>query len=120
MEAVGQPTGGVAHDFNNLLTVIIGNLGFIEGRAGDNDGIRQLAAAARRAADRGAKLTAQLLAFSRQQRLNPKVIYADHLIREFQGLIRRAIGEAVELKLITDEQLWPCHVDAAQLETALL
>ena len=120
MEAVGQLTGGVAHDFNNLLTVVIGNLAFIEGRAGDNDGVRQLAAAARQAADRGAKLTAQLLAFSRRQRLNPKVIYADHLIHEFQGLVRRAVGEAVEVKLITDEQLWPCHVDAAQLETALL
>src|SRR5260221_7257804 len=120
MEAVGQLTGGIAHHFNNLLTVVSGNLAFIESRAGDNHDVRQLAAAARQAADRGAKLTAQLLAFSRGQRLNPKVIYADHLIHEFQGLIRRAIGEAVELKLITDEQLWPCHVDAAQLETALL
>jgi signal transduction histidine kinase len=120
MEAVGQLTGGVAHDFNNLLMVVLGNLALIEGRAGVNDSIRQLAAAARKAADRGAKLTAQLLAFSRRQRLNPKVVYADVLIREFQGLIRRAVGEACDIKLITDEQLWPCHVDPAQLETALL
>jgi signal transduction histidine kinase len=120
MEAVGQLTGGVAHDFNNLLTVVIGNLAFIERRAGDNDGVRQLAAAARQAADRGAKLTAQLLAFSRRQRLNPTVIHADHLVHEFLGLIRRAVGGAIEVKLITDEQLWPCQVDPAQLETALL
>ncbi len=120
MEAVGQLTGGVAHDFNNLLTVIIGNLAFIEDRAGDNDGVRKLAADARRAADRGAKLTAQLLAFSRGQRLNPKVIYVDHLVREFRALLDRAVGEAVEVRLNTAERVWPCRVDAAQLETALL
>ncbi len=74
MEAVGQLTGGVAHDFNNLLTVVSGNLELIERRAGDNERVRRLAEAARQAADRGAKLTAQLLAFSRRQRLNPKVV----------------------------------------------
>jgi signal transduction histidine kinase len=120
MEAVGQLTGGVAHDFNNLLTVVLGNLVFIERRAWDNDSVRKLAAAARQAADRGAKLTAQLLAFSRRQRLNPKVVCAYHLIHEFQGLIRRAVGVGCEIKLTTDEQLWPCYVDPVQLETALL
>ncbi|MDB5406765.1 MAG: hypothetical protein JWL84_1677, partial [Rhodospirillales bacterium] len=120
MEAVGQLTGGVAHDFNNLLAVVAGNLTFIEDGAGDNDSVTRFAAAARQAVDRGAKLTAQLLAFSRRQRLSPKVVYAHHLIHEFQWLIHRAVGEAVEVKLITDEQLWPCHVDPAQLETALL
>ncbi|WP_024506309.1 ATP-binding protein [Bradyrhizobium sp. ARR65] len=120
MEAVGQLTGGVAHDFNNLLMVITGNLELIEERAGDNDSIRQLAASARNAAYRGASLTTQLLAFSRRQKLNPKPIYVGHLVRDFQELIRRALGESCELKLIIDDQLWPCQVDPAQLETALL
>jgi PAS domain S-box-containing protein len=120
MEAVGQLTGGIAHDFNNLLTLVGGNLELIESHATANDTIKQFAAAGRQAADRGAKLTAQLLTFSRRQRLDPKLVHAGHLIGEFQGLIRRAVGDGCEIKLIIDEQLWPCHVDPAQLETALL
>jgi signal transduction histidine kinase len=119
MESVGQLTGGVAHDFNNLLTVVSGNLELIEAAA-DNGKVRQYAAAARRAADRGATLTAQLLAFSRRQRLHPKLVRASELICEFQGLIRQAIGGGCELKLRTDEQLWLCHVDPSLLETAIL
>src|SRR5258707_7801254 len=83
MESVGQLTGGVAHDFNNLLTVISANLELIEGAA-DTGNVRQCAEAARRAADRGAKLTAQLLAFSRRQALRPKLVNANELISEFQ------------------------------------
>jgi signal transduction histidine kinase len=120
MEAVGQLTGGVAHDFNNLLMVISGNLELIDDRAGENDCIRRLAASARKAADRGASLTAQLLAFSRKQTLNPKAVNASALVRDFEGLIRRAIGEGCAVKLVSDEPLYPCHVDPAQLETALL
>jgi signal transduction histidine kinase len=120
MEAVGQLTGGVAHDFNNLLMVISGNLELIESRARDSDSIRQLAASARKATDRGASLIAQLLAFSRRQKLNPKPVHAGALIGEFLGLIRRAIGEGCEVRLVSDDQLWACHVDTAQLETALL
>jgi len=120
MEAVGQLTGGVAHDFNNLLMVISGNLELIEHRAADNSGIRELTTVARRAVDRGASLIAQLLAFSRRQKLNPKRVQADALIRDFRRLIHRAVGEACEVKLLVDEKLWPCHTDPAQLETALL
>ena len=120
MEAVGQLTGGVAHDFNNLLMVISGNLELIDDRAGDNDSVRQLAASARKAADRGASLIAQLLAFSRRQKLNPKPVHVGALIRDFGGLIRRAIGEGCEIKFVFDDHLYPCHVDPAQLETALL
>ena len=120
MEAVGQLTGGIAHDFNNLLMVIVGNLELIVDRASDTDSVRQLAVSARRAADRGASLTAQLLAFSRRQTLNPRPIYADQLIQDFQILIRRALAEGYELKLLADEELWPCLVDPAQLQTALL
>jgi signal transduction histidine kinase len=119
MESVGQLTGGVAHDFNNLLTVISANLELIE-CAADNDEVRRSTAAARRAADRGAKLTGQLLAFSRRQALKPKLVNANQLISEFEVLIRQAVGDGCEVKLRTDEELWPCHVDPSLLETALL
>jgi PAS domain S-box-containing protein len=119
MESVGQLTGGIAHDFNNLLMVASGNLELIEGAAVDGR-VRQFAERARRAVDRGAKLTGQLLAFSRRQRLNPRLVNANELISEFQGLMRQAVGEACEVKLLTDGPLWLCHVDSALLETALL
>jgi signal transduction histidine kinase/HAMP domain-containing protein len=119
MESVGQLTGGVAHDFNNLLTVVSGNLELVEA-ATDVRKVRKFAAAAQRAIDRGAKLTAQLLAFSRRQTLNPKVFNANQRISEFQGLIRQAVGAGYEVKLRTDDQLWLCHVDPSLLETALL
>ena len=119
MESVGQLTGGIAHDFNNLLTVVSANLELIE--AGDDiHKVRQLATAALRAVDRGAKLTAHLLAFSRRQVLNPKPINAYQLVSEFEGLVYRAVGEACQVKVRTDKGLWLCHVDPALLETALL
>ncbi|MET4171076.1 signal transduction histidine kinase [Bradyrhizobium sp. LA6.1] len=119
MESVGQLTGGVAHDFNNLLAVVSGNLDLIE-RAANDGKIRRFAATARRAADRGAKLTAQLLAFSRRQKLNPKLINANELISNFQGLVRQAVGAECEVRLKIDERLWLCQVDPSLLETALL
>jgi signal transduction histidine kinase/HAMP domain-containing protein len=119
MESVGQLTGGVAHDFNNLLTVVSANLELIED-AEDIGKVRRFAAAGRRAVDRGTKLTAQLLAFSRRQVLNPKLVNANQLISEFQGLIRQAVGGGCEVMVRTDERLWLCHVDPTLLETALL
>jgi signal transduction histidine kinase len=119
MESVGQLTGGVAHDFNNLLTVVSGNLELIDG-ATDNGRVRQFAAAARRATERGAKLTGQLLTFSRRQKLNPKLVNANQLIVDFEGLIRQAVGGRCELRLRTAEPLWHCHIDLSLLETALL
>lgn len=119
MESVGQLTGGVAHDFNNLLTVASANLELIE--AGQDIGeARRFAAGARRAIDRGAKLTAQLLAFSRRQVLNPKPVDANQLLSEFQGLIRQAVGETCRIKVRADDGLWLCRVDPALLQTALL
>jgi signal transduction histidine kinase len=119
MESVGQLTGGIAHDFNNLLMVVSGNIELIE-EATDHGRVRQFAAIARRAIDRGTKLTAQLLAFSRRQKLKPELVNANKQVAEFQGLIRQAVGGGCEVKLRTDEQLWLCHVDPSLLETALL
>jgi PAS domain S-box-containing protein len=120
MEAVGQLTGGVAHDFNNLLMAVAGYLTFIEENATDKEQVGHFAAAARRAVDSGAKLTAQLLAFSRRQTLKPAVVHVDRLIRDFDGLLRQAVGSRCELQVTSHPQLWACYIDAAQLETALL
>ncbi|HEY1983060.1 MAG TPA: ATP-binding protein, partial [Xanthobacteraceae bacterium] len=120
MEAVGQLTGGVAHDFNNLLTVVCGNLELIEKCAADSSKVQRFAAAAQHAADRGAKLTSQLLAFSRRQTLNPKLVNASRLLCDFQEIIRRAVGTKCEFKVLNDESLWLCHVDPSLLESALL
>jgi CheY-like chemotaxis protein len=99
--------------------VISANLELIEGAA-ETSNVRRCAEAARRAADRGAKLTAQLLAFSRRQALRPKLVNANELISEFLGLMRQAVGDGCEVELQTDEELWLCHVDPSLLETALL
>jgi nitrogen-specific signal transduction histidine kinase len=120
MEAIGQLTGGVAHDFNNLLMVISANIELIERAEADQGKIRELAAAARKAADRAANLTAQLLAFSRRQKLIPKPVYADQLIRDFEEVIKQAAGDGCDFRLLIEQQPWPCHVDPAQLQTALL
>jgi signal transduction histidine kinase len=120
MEAIGQLTGGVAHDFNNLLMVVSANLELIERAETDTGNVRELAVAARKAADRAANLTAQLLAFSRRQKLTPKPVFADRLIRDFQEVIKQAAGDSCDFRLVIDDQLWPCYVDPAQLQTALL
>src|SRR5258708_20943359 len=99
--------------------VVSANLELIED-AVDIGRVRQFAAAARRAADRGTTLTAQLLAFSRRQVLNPKLVDANQLISEFRELIRQAVGRSCEVKLRIDDRLWLCHVDSPLLETALL
>ncbi|HET6469987.1 MAG TPA: response regulator [Geminicoccaceae bacterium] len=120
MEAVGQMTGGVAHDFNNLLTVLIGNLDLIGRAAGDPARVQELAAAALEAAGRAERLTQQLLAFARRQTLRPAIVDASRLIGDFAGLLRHAVGEAVELETVLEPALDACRVDPAQLEAALL
>jgi PAS domain S-box-containing protein len=120
MEAVGQLTGGVAHDFNNLLTVIIGNIDFLESEAGNNPRLRKLTATIRRSAERGARLTTQLLAFSRLQPLRPETCNLNALILDFDALIRRALGETIAVRSNLHPGLWPCNVDPAQFEAAVL
>ena len=120
MEAVGQLTGGVAHDFNNLLTVILGNVDLI-GRhvAGNEKAMRQLSAM-RHAAERGRSLTGQLLAFSRRQHLSPETLDITALIHGFETLLRRAVGEAIQLDIDLGDEPVVVDVDPAQLESSLL
>jgi PAS domain S-box-containing protein len=120
MEAVGQLTGGVAHDFNNLLAVSIGNVELAQEAAESGGDVRPYLATILRASDRGAALTNQLLAFSRKQTLFPKAINAGELMRAMTGLLRSALGETIKIKLVDDEDLWPCKVDPHQLESAIL
>jgi len=119
MEAVGQLTGGIAHDFNNLLTVISGNLEMIERRLTDPK-LQALLSEAQGAADDGAKLTGQLLAFGRRQPLNPKLADVGQLVSRFSDLLRRALGEAIELRTIVSGAPGLALIDATQLQNALL
>ena len=123
LEAVGQLTSGVAHDFNNLLTVVLGNIGFIE-RALDKAGIdgktTQRLTYMRAAAERGAKLTDQLLSFSRRQRLEPKVLDLNGTIAGMRDLLQSTIGGSVSIETELSEDLWPALVDPTQLDIAVL
>jgi PAS domain S-box-containing protein len=119
MEAVGQLTGGVAHDFNNLLTVIVNNLDLLTRSSRDPRDMR-LIEGAQRAAERGAKLTQQLLAFSRRQPLQPALHNPNTLIGGFEAILHRACGELVKLQLALAPQVRSISVDAPQFEAALL
>ncbi len=119
MEAVGQLTGGVAHDFNNLLQVVIGHLQLVEPHLSTSE-VRAHADEAMRAASRGAELTRQLLAFSRRQSLDPEEVLINDMISSMTGMIRRSVGEAVELKVLPMSGDAKVRADLAQLETALL
>jgi PAS domain S-box-containing protein len=118
MEAVGQLTGGIAHDFNNLLTVITGNLEMLDATV-DSAGQHELVREAQDAAEDGAKLTAQLLAFGRRQPLNPKLADIGQIVSNFD-LLRRTSGEAIELRIIVTGPPNQAVVDASQLQNALL
>jgi len=119
MEAIGQLTGGIAHDFNNLLTVIAGNLEMLETGL-DSPGQRELVKEAQDAAQDGAKLTAQLLAFGRRQPLNPKLVDIDQIVSGFSDFLRRTLGEAIQLRMIITDSPHQAVVDASQLQNALL
>ena len=121
IEAVGQLTSGVAHDFNNLLTAILGNLELLETRieAADERLARPLAAAVS-AAERGARLTAQLLAFSRQQRMNPEPIDLNRVVAGIGPLLHSTIGATVDIATVLACDLRPALADASQIELVLL
>ena len=120
MDAVGQLTGGVAHDFNNLLTVVTGNLDMLERWTGADGAARHHVEAAQRAAWQGARLAQQLLAFARRQDLRPEIVHLGHAMTEYESLLRRAVGEAIEVTIACDPDLWLCRVDPAQFENSIL
>ena len=120
MEAIGQLTGGVAHDFNNLLTVIVGGLDMVLRRPEQTERVTRLATAAMTAARRGEQLTQQLLAFSRRQMLRPQTLNPNRLLLEFEGLARRAVGEAVTMRFELDPAVDPIRIDPAGFESAVL
>jgi two-component system cell cycle sensor histidine kinase/response regulator CckA len=120
MQAIGQLAGGVAHDFNNLLTVIIGNSEFLLMRhpAGDPS-FREINEVHQNAL-RAATLVGQLLAFSRQQTLQPRVLVLRDVIGELALMLRRLLREGVELKLEHGSDLWPVRADETQISNALI
>lgn len=120
MEAIGQLSGGIAHDFNNLLQVIGGNLQLMKGDP--QVSARSLARVdnALLGVERGAQLAAQLLAFGRKQPLRPQPVLADTVVRGMDDMLRRTLGEAIEIETLTAPDLWTCLADPHQLENALL
>lgn len=119
MEAIGQLTGGLAHDFNNLLTIISGNLEMLEMRVKDPKA-QALLRDAQGATDDGAKLTGQLLAFGRRQPLNPRLTDLGQMVSSFSELIRRTIGDTINLRTVIKDGANEALVDASQLQNALL
>jgi PAS domain S-box-containing protein len=119
MEAVGQLTGGIAHDFNNLLNVISGNVELIE-RYSSDERVKRMAQTARRSAQRGAKLTGQLLAFSRSQSLDLRPVELKHLMDEVRDLLSAAIGPDIQLAFDVAPGLPPVMADMSQTELAIL
>ncbi|MCP5196660.1 MAG: response regulator [Gammaproteobacteria bacterium] len=120
LKAVGQLTGGIAHDFNNLLTVILGNLAMLEDGLRGNPELYESAHTAMNAARRGADLTRRLLAFSRQQTLEPCLLAPGQQMQEIGELLKRALGASIELETVADNTLWNIRVDPSQLTNAIL
>jgi signal transduction histidine kinase len=120
MESIGQLTGGIAHDFNNMLTVVSGNLELLAGKLQGQKRLLRLVESAAAAAERGERLTAQLLAFSRRQQLDPRPLDLNEVIAEMEDLLDRTVGDRVTLALMLAPDLHPAMVDRNQLEAALL
>jgi PAS domain S-box-containing protein len=120
METIGKLTGGVAHDFNNLLQVVSGNLQMLVKDVSGNDRAERRIANAMAGVSRGAKLAAQLLAFGRRQALEPKVVNATRFVRDMDDMLRRAIGEGIEVETVVGGGLWNTFIDPIQIENALL
>ena len=117
MEAIGQLTGGVAHDFNNLLAIIRGNAELLtDDVEAEDPKIRAIL----RASQRGAELTQRLLAFSRKQVLQPEVLDLNAVATGMTELLRRTLGEVVEVEIKCEDAIWTCEADPGQLENALL
>ncbi len=120
MEAVGRLAGGVAHDFNNMLTAVLGYCEILLGNLREEDPMHRDLSEIRKAGMRAASLTRQLLAFSRKQVLEPRVLDLNDIVRGMEKMLRRLIGEDIELKLALDGELGPVLADPGQVEQVLL
>jgi CheY-like chemotaxis protein/nitrogen-specific signal transduction histidine kinase len=120
METLGQLTGGVAHDFNNLLTAIVGNLELLGPRVAADPLAAKYVGAAERAAENGARLIEQLLAFSRRQHLRPQTVDLNAVVGGMLDLLTRTIGATVAIETRLASELWPVLIDPTQIEIAIL
>ena len=120
LESVGQLAGGVAHDFNNILGVIMNYAEFVAGEVEPGSQAHEDVEQIRRAADRAAALTRQLLIFSRRERAKPEVLFLGDVIGEVENLLERALGERIELRFRFDDQKTPVEIDPGQLEQVLV
>jgi signal transduction histidine kinase len=120
LEAVGKLTGGVAHDFNNVLQIINGNLELIKRFSHDNEQILDRLGSARMAVERGARLSSQLLAFARKQPLQPTTVNLCEIVLGMDLLLKRAVGEGIEIENIHCDDAWHTFADPHQLENVIL
>ena len=120
MQAIGHLTGGIAHDFNNLLTVILGNLEAMQNLLDPAHPAGGRIESAARSAERGASLTRHLLAFARRQPLEPKPLNLRRLFTDMTGLLRRTLGEHIDVRVVETAGLWDVLADPAQVESAVL
>ncbi len=120
MEAIGRLTGGVAHDFNNLLQVVGGNLQLLSKDVAGSERAEQRVKNALAGVTRGAKLASQLLAFGRRQPLAPKVVNLGRFVRGLDDMLRRALGDGIEIETVIGGGLWNVFTDSYQVENALL
>lgn len=119
LEAVGQLTSGVAHDFNNLLTVVLGNVRQLSKRETDPAIVRRLAMM-EQAAERGANLTAQLLAFSRRQKLEPELVDLNRTVERMRDLLQSTMGAQARIETVLQSDLWGAMIDPTQIELVIL
>jgi len=120
LEALGRLAGGVAHDFNNILTVVLGGLELLLARPALDTELRDELQEIREAGERAAALTRQLLAFSRQQVISPKVLDLGEVVIHVRGMLARLLGEDVELEVRSEQDLWSVKLDRSQVEQILL
>ncbi len=120
MEAIGKLAGGIAHDFNNMLTVIMGNASLALMEIGKDDTLRQEIEEIRKAGERAASLTRQLLAFSRKQIVQPKILDINKLLTDIEKMLGRLIGEDIELLTVPGPALWKVEIDPGQIEQVIM